>query len=333
MTEVGIALVLLSGICNGLFAVPIKLIRHWKWENLWLVFVLTSCVVVPIIVGWVTLAQYPELLQRAPRGAIGAALSFGFLWGFGAILFGLSLDRLGVALSNSLVLGLSGALGSIVPLLLGRGLSLESRDFVLLAGVCGFLGGVWLCGAAGRLRDGVRTLQPDSSHPWSGFLFAVGAGAMSAVFNIGFSLALPISESGERLGASGFEATNCIWLLMLTAGSIPNLAFCFYLLRKNRSAGLFFSKQPMRGCGLAVLAGLLWAGSIFLYGAAARMLGDRGPAIGWPASLSVALLVANLAGLVLGEWRDAPRQAVRYMRLGILTLLAAILMCAFSTRA
>ena len=63
--------------------------------------------------------------------------------------------------------------------------------------------------------------------------FAIVSGVMSAIFNIGYTLALPIADTGVALGQSRFGATNCIWLLMLGAGSIPNLldfdvayAFC-----------------------------------------------------------------------------------------------------------
>jgi L-rhamnose-H+ transport protein len=77
--------------------------------------------------------------------------------------------------------------------------------------------------------------------------------------------------------------------------------------------------------------GLLWGASIFLYGAATPRLGRIGPSIGWPLSLAVALLVANLMGVWLGEWRAAPVRAVRLMRTGIGLLLAAIVLCALSS--
>lgn len=90
----------------------------------------------------------------------------------------------------------------------------------LFTGVLIFLIGVWLCGKAGRLRDDGRSLPDGVS--LKGYFFAIGADIMSAVFNIGYALALPIADSGVRLGHSRFEATNCIWLLMLAAGAIPN---------------------------------------------------------------------------------------------------------------
>lgn len=78
------------------------------------------------------------------------------------------------------------------------------------------------------------------------------------------------------------------------------------------------------------MMGLLWGGSIFLYGAATPRLGSLGPSIGWPLSLAVGLLVANLMGILLGEWRGQPKESIRLMWAGIVTLLAAIGLCAWS---
>ena len=72
--------------------------------------------------------------------------TFALVRPFGAILFGLSVDRLGVSLANSLVIGLSSALGSLVPLLLHGGFRLGARETVLLLGIATFLAGVYLCG-------------------------------------------------------------------------------------------------------------------------------------------------------------------------------------------
>jgi L-rhamnose-H+ transport protein len=328
----GILYAILSGIANGLFTTPMKLIPRWKWENIWLIFILTACLVMPAAMVGVTAGSPRAVFDAAPENALRAALVFGFLWGFGAILFGLSVDRLGVSLANSLVIGISSALGSLTPLLLGGALRIELRQILLFAGVAAFLGGVMLCGSAGRMRESGTASSGVSSAGVSstGLLFASGAGTLSAIFNIGYSLALPIAAAGEQQGLSAFAATNCIWLLMLAAGSIPNVAFCLYLMRKHESGGLLLSGSPGRGFSLSVLMGLLWGGSIFLYGAATPLLGDIGPSIGWPLSLAVALLLANGMGVLLGEWRSASAAARRRMMAGIGVLLIAVVLCAAS---
>lgn len=333
MVSTGILLATLSGVCNGLFTAPMKMIPRWKWENIWLLFILTACLAIPVAVVAVLGLDVQAVLKRSPSPAITSAIVFGFAWGFGSILFGLSVDRLGVSLSNTLVIGLSSALGALVPMVLRGGFEFGAQQAVLIAGVICFLFGVGLCGLAGRRRDTDSTQAGASSAAsLGGYVFAIGAGVMSAVFNIGYTLATPIATAGEALGYSSFGATSVIWLLMLGAGSVPNITFCLYLLSKNESFSNYRNTVDARAWLLSILMGILWGGSIFLYGAATPMLGNLGPAIGWPLSLAVALLVANAMGLMLKEWRGVAPMAVRPMRWGIVILMLAILLCAGSTQ-
>jgi L-rhamnose-H+ transport protein len=326
----GITLAIFSGICNGLFTAPMKLMPRWNWENIWIVFIVVSCLIMPVSVVSTSAHNWTSVLAAAPAGARLAALGFGFLWGFGAICFGLSVDRLGVAVANSLVIGISSALGSVVPLLLAPSLRFGTREAVLGISIAAFLVGVWLCGAAGRLRDAASTNTVTTALP-IGYVFAAAAGIMSAVFNIGYAMALPIADAGVKVGLSRFTATNVIWLLMLGAGALPNLGYCAFLLRRNGTANRF-KQSSGKSFALSIAMGVLWGGSIFLYGAATPLLGDIGPSVGWPLSLAVGLLVANLMGLLLREWRNAGKAAKRRMIGGIAWLIAAIVLCAFSTR-
>jgi L-rhamnose-H+ transport protein len=332
MIIAGVLLAVVSGVFNGLFTAPMKMIPGWKWENIWLVFIVTACLLMPVGMVAIMGPSPGGLYAAAPASAISSALLFGFAWGFGAILFGLSVDYLGVSLANSLVIGLSSAMGSLVPLILRRQLQLNAQLIFLLLGIVTFLLGVTLCGMAGRRREGATDRAITPGKRTRAYFFCIGSGIMSAVFNIGYSLALPIADTGVRMGYSQFTATNTIWLLMLAAGSVPNVVFCLFLINRNRSGALMAGTGGGRAWGLSVLMGLLWGGSIFLYGAATPLLGEMGPSIGWPLSLAVGLLVANLMGVLLGEWRNANPQAARLMRYGIVTIMIAILLCATSSK-
>ncbi|HXE11582.1 MAG TPA: L-rhamnose/proton symporter RhaT [Bryobacteraceae bacterium] len=330
MITTGLLLAVFSGICNGLFSAPMRLERRWKWENIWFTFILMACIIMPALMVYPAIPNPGRIFAAAPSGAVISALTFGFAWGFGAICFGLSVDRLGVSIANSLIIGLSSALGSLVPLLISGAFRLDRKQTVLLIGIATFLLGVWLCGQAGRLRDAGEGTAPRGMP--SGYLFALCSGIMSAVFNIGYTLALPIASTGVELGHSLFASTNCIWLLMLGAGSIPNIAYCLFLMFRNRTTHLMRSFDTGWSWMRSIVMGLLWGGSIFLYGAATPRLGDIGPSIGWPLSLAVGLLVANLMGVLLGEWREVSRPAARRMNFGVLTLLIAIVICALATK-
>lgn len=328
MLQLGVIYALLSGVANGLFSAPMKLIPRWKWENIWLVFIVTSCIAMPLAMTVVPAGDLLAVLATLPRSAVIAALFFGFAWGFGSILFGQSVHRLGVSLANSLVIGLSSAAGSVLPLIVTGGLRLETKQVVLLTGVAIFITGVALCAKAGLIREADAAVRPSLG----GYLCALGSGIMSGIFNVGYSLALPITRQGEALGLGTFTSTNLIWLLMLGAGSIPNLVFCAWLLHRNRSTAFYLERPQWKTWGYSLLMGLLWGCSVFLYGLATPLLGNIGPAIGWPLSLAAGLLIANAMGFWLGEWRRAAPAAVRYMRCGIGVLLLAIVVCSVSTQ-
>jgi L-rhamnose-H+ transport protein len=83
MLSTGVTLAALSGLCNGLFTAPMKLIPRWKWENIWFVFILVSCLLMPLAVVGSSVRDWTEILAVAPAQAKAAALGFGFLWVLG----------------------------------------------------------------------------------------------------------------------------------------------------------------------------------------------------------------------------------------------------------
>jgi len=330
MVATGIALAVLSGLFNGLFTTPMRLEARWKWENTWIVFIVVACLIMPAAMVSFSSPGWLRVLGEAPRYAVLSALIFGFSWGFGAICFGKSVHTIGVSMANTLVIGLSSALGSVVPLFMGTKLHVGMKEIVLFAGVIALLVGVAVCGKAGRIRDGQQ--QRSGIPSVTGYLLAVAAGVMSAIFNIGYALALPISDAGVIHGLTRFEATNLIWFLMLGAGSIPNISYCALQMRRNGTSPLLYKPGSVPSWGRSCSMGLLWGGSIFLYGAATPLLDALGPSVGWPLSLAVGLLIANVMGVLLGEWKDAAYQAVRLMWIGLGILLSAIILCGISAR-
>jgi L-rhamnose-H+ transport protein len=269
-TEIG--LVMLSGLSNGLFTTPMKLEARWKWGNIGLIFIVVACLLMPAALVFSVFSvssRWFDVLTQTPRYAVVAALSFGFAWGFGAICFGKSVHGIGVSMANTLVLGLSAALGPLVPLLMRSQIDLGMKQLALFAGVIALLLGVGLCGKAGRIRDGEG--QTKLTAPLAGYFLAVAAGVMSAIFNIGYALALPISDAGVTAGLSRFTATNLIWLLMLGAGSLPNIGYGVHLMRRNHTAYLLH----MPSWGRSTAMGLLWGGSIFTLRGSDSQAGTR----------------------------------------------------------
>jgi L-rhamnose-H+ transport protein len=328
----GAFLAIVSGLMNGSFTLPMRFLGRWEWENVWALFIVVSCLLMPAVIVTVIAPQSWMILAHAPASAMWIAILTGFAWGFGAVLFGQSISAIGISLANTLVLAISSALGSLLPIVLLAPQKLfQPAGEKILGAVAVEVAGIALCGWAGRMRErsaGVgaeRGNMVGHARPvGTALLMASGAGVLSAVFNIGFSLAQPISEYGRAAGLSQFSSTNLIWFIMLGAGSLANLGFCLFLFGRNRSLKKFAQAGGSRLYSLSTLMALLWGGSIFVYGAAVPRLGSLGTSIGWPLSLAVGLLLANVIGISLGEWKQAPARARTWMYSGIAVLLVAI---------
>jgi L-rhamnose-H+ transport protein len=334
MLLAGALLAIFSGRMNGSVTLPMRCLGRGEWENVWSLFIVISCLLMPAAIVSVIAPQSWVILGQAPAHAVWIAVLTGFAWGFGALLFGQSVSAIGISLANTLVLAISSALGSLLPMvLLAPQKLLKPEGEKILFGVAVELVGIALCGWAGQMReraagvDAERGGMVGHARPIGvALLMAVGAGVLSAVFNIGFSLAQPIADCGRAAGLSQFSSTNLIWWIMLGAGSVANLGFCFFLFRKNGSMKKFAQPGRFKLYSLSAVMAVLWGGSIFVYGAAAPRLGSLGTSIGWPLSLAVGLLLANAIGMGLGEWRQAPPRARTWMYSGIAVLLVAVVL-------
>lgn len=310
-----------------------RFLGRWEWENVWSVFIFVSCLLMPATIITTIAPQSWAILAHAPTHAIVVAAITGFAWGFGAILFGQSVSAVGISLANTLVLAISSGLGALLPILILAPQRMFSHaGQMILTGVTVEMAGIVLCGYAGRLRERASTpeLQRGSMVGRArsvriALLMAGSSGVLSAVFNIGFSMAQPIADYGRASGLSQLASTNLIWCVMLASGSVSNLGFCAYLFARNRSLSKFRQSGKLRLYGLSALMAVLWGGSIFVYGAAAPRLGVVGTSIGWPLSLATGLLVANLIGISLGEWKGASPRARAYMYSAIPVLVLAVI--------
>jgi len=337
----GVALAILSGVMNGTFTLPMRYLGRWSWENVWGLFVVVSCLLMPVTIGFATVSHLPQALAGSPPAAIAAALASGFAWGFGSIMFGQGVSALGISLGNTLVLAISASIGSFLPILvLAPQQLLQPQGKAIMAGTLIAIFGIAFCGHAGQRKErsqkdqeaAVRGEMVGHARPfWVGLLLCSGSGILSGVFNIGYSSAQGIANSAVQLGNTPFAGSNLIWLLMLTGGAVANLAFCGYLFKKNGSWPKYFQARSLPLYGLTILMGLLWGGSIFVYGAASPKLGALGPAIGWPLSLTVGLLTANVCGMLAGEWKLSRFTERAWMAAGLAVLVAAIVTLGWSS--
>lgn len=333
MTEnltLGLTLVLLGGICQGSFMLPMKYAETWRWENAWLIFSSTAYLILPWLVAFLTVPQLRNILAGTSNTTILQTLLFGLGWGLGALTFGLGVDRLGLALGFAIILGLTAAIGTLVPfwVLSSETLTSSQTRFVLL-GVILILIGVSLCSWAGKLKEVAlkgETRSVSSSEPKSfaiGLLFCILSGVLSPSGNLGFAFGSEISRVALEFGTSEFYAANPLWAVITLPLFLCNASFCAYLLIRHKSAGRFLS-SPGYYYVLCASMGALWIAGMALYGSGANQLGPLGSSIGWAILMSSIVLVANIWGVITGEWKGSGSKPLRVMGVGAVVLIVAI---------
>src|SRR6202035_987615 len=129
------------------------MVKQWSWEHTWATFSLLGM----LIFNWIiTLLLVPNIFAvyaATPARDLAVLALFGLGWGVGAVLFGLGIDRLGMALGYPIIMGLIASLGALIPLLVFFPQTLfTTKGLVLLAGTALVILGIWLCAVAGSRR-------------------------------------------------------------------------------------------------------------------------------------------------------------------------------------
>lgn len=326
----GVGMVILGGLMQGGFAVPMKHMRAWRWENVWLVYSVVGLLVFPWLLVWATVPGSWEILHQASGMTLAEIALFGFGWGVGAVLFGLGINRVGLALTFAIVPGMSAALGSLLPLLVMHPRYIFTRQgYYFLAGLALVLVGIAVCAFAGHRRDRKSKEPSDRSGRssfWVGLLICVLSGIFSSMLNFSFAFGKSLQQLTLAAGARTAMASNLIWALALTAGFVVNAGYCVFLLQRNRTWNnfLYQRKSALLYWGGAAVMGILWFGGLAAYGVGASALGSMGAVVGWPVFMAIMIIAGNVFGAVSGEWKGSGRATHAYTWLGIVVLVAAI---------
>lgn len=335
-TTVGLILLLIAGTANGSFTLPMKFTKKWAWENTWLIWSIFALLLLPPAVTFYTVPRVMDCFRDAGSVIVLLVAACGAAWGVAQVFFGLAVDTMGIALTFSIVLGISAAVGSIIPLLRLHEERIFSRGGLgVLLGVALVIVGVVLCAVAGRRREaalGSISTRGQRSPVGRGLIFAIGSGLGAAMVNLGLTFGGPLLQSAQSHGAALVWAPNAVWLPLMLAGAVPNIVYCLYLMRRNRTAGRFSESGTSAYWFCALVMALFWFGSTSLYGVSAGKLGSWGTIIGWPLFMSLIVITASVLGIVTGEWRDTGKVPLRIQLGGVAALILAVFVLSAASR-
>ncbi|MFH1007284.1 MAG: L-rhamnose/proton symporter RhaT [Candidatus Latescibacterota bacterium] len=333
----GFGLVFFAAISVGAFALPLRLRRRYEIENMWGLAYGVGILVIPMLFAQVVLPNWPSVLQSVGAGTVLAAMAFGLLWGIGSVTFALGVCAVGLSLGSALIGGIVTVSGSVIPLV-KRWYTVpgDARALVLLGiGLC--LLGVGFCGRAGVLRE--RSSVPDGTPPSAmhparkvflfGVFWCIVSGLFSACANLGFDFAEPISREFIRRGVHPALATHGRWLPVYWGGYISVLIFSGVRMVRRRSWTHFAGPGAGRDFSMTMAMALLLFLAQLSYGMGAHYLGRLGTSVGWAVYTATSLIVPNLFGFLIGEWKGASARAIHALFWGLFVLVLAMIALAW----
>lgn len=359
-TGLGFGLLLVSAVCGGLYTTPMGVVKTgWSFEATWFLYSLLADIVFPWIVALLTVPDLFGVYSEVAGSKILLVAVFGSLWGIGCQLFGLGISMVGNSLGFALILGLAATLGSVIPLV-----ALHPDEVGSRSGIFNFTGlGLAIIALVATAIAGVRKEQdsqaaarqliqearlvpkgPDNNEGnnastdddgaqtkdkasfTTGVFVCVFSGVFSACLNLANSFGKEISDKAVEKGAASSMGTNAIFAISIACGGVPNLIYCGYImLSKGECPWSHGYVSGVKALLTTAVMGVLWFGSNVSYGVATTQLpGDLGTEVGWPIYIIGMVLVANISGVVTGEWKLAGRTARAWMGVGLSILCLAI---------
>lgn len=322
----GFSLILVSAVASGVFGVALRRRRVFSVELMWLIIFLTGYLLLPHVIVMLALPGWDAALGRAGFAGLAPGIGFGLGWGVASLLFAHGIAMLGVSLGYAIIMGLIIAVGSSLPLLRHWSEVADSTRVAAVAGIALCLAGVALCGRAGMLRERAGS-QTQARRFGLGLALCVISGVLSASANLGFEFGEPITRA---FGTQTHPALASIarWLPVYWGGSFVVLVFSVLRVSQRREWALLVAPDARRELGWSLVAAALLVLGLLPYGMGAHLMGTAGTSVGFAVNTAGSLLVANLMGLWLGEWRQAPTIARVWLWAGLLTLITAVIVLA-----
>lgn len=341
----GVIFHFLGGFASGSFYMAFKKVKGWAWESYWLIGGLFSWLIVPPLAAFLTLPGFTDLIGNSDPTVFSWTYVMGVLWGIGGLTYGLGIRYLGMSLGNSVILGYCAAFGSLIPpifynyypqngkISFSDMMATDGGRMVLL-GVVVCLTGIFICGKAGVMKekDLPEAEKRKSIAEFSlvkGLIVATISGILSACFNFGIEAGKPMAEAAVTLGHNPLFQNNVTYVVLLWGGLTTNFIWCIILNAKNRT----FSDYTDRNTPLArnyifsALAGTTWFLQFFFYGMGESKLGNG--ASSWILHMAFIILVSNMWGIFLNEWKGVRPQTRVTIAIGILAILASVMLVGY----
>jgi L-rhamnose-H+ transport protein len=361
----------LGGFASGSFYVAYRGVKHWAWETYWLAGGMFSWVIAPWLLAFTMTSDLPGVLHEAPGSALFWSYTFGLLWGFGGLTFGLTMRYLGMSLGMAVALGYTAAFGTLLPPIFRGTFATQvwgtTSGQVILLGVAICLIGIAFAGSAGvskeremseeKKRDAIREFNLKR-----GILVATFSGIMSACFAFGLAAGDPIKKITMQHGTATLWQGLPVLVVVLAGGFTTNFIWCLILNFRNRTGYQYFNREihiepagttpatNTDGGGVAVaverqvvvapmfsnylfcaLAGTTWYMQFFFYSMGETQMGKYGFS-SWTLHMASIIIFSTLWGIGLKEWKGVSSRTRLLLAFSLLLLVASTVVVGYGNK-
>lgn len=335
----------IGGFASGSFYIPFKKVKGWAWESYWIVGGVFSWLFVPLLAAWITVPHFMEIIRQTDGITIFWTYFMGVLWGVGGLTFGLAMRYLGMSLGMSVALGFTSAFGALIPPIYRdlfthdtahtfSAMLASTGGRIVLAGVAVCLIGIIVCGKAGmrkekELSDEEKKASIEEFNLTKGLIVATVSGILSACFNYGIEAGKPMAALAVQHGDNPLFQNNVVFVVLLWGGLTTNFIWCMILNARNKSFGDYTNKKSPLVINyiFSALAGTTWFLQFFFYGMGASKLGNG--ASSWILHMAFIILVSNMWGLVLKEWKGVSRKTFLTIGAGIFVIMLSVFLVGY----
>jgi L-rhamnose-H+ transport protein len=338
--------------------VPQKRVKSWSWQSYWLTQAAFCWLLLPILGAFLTVPDFWQVVQAAPREAMLRSFLLGAAYGIGGTAFGVAIRYVGFSITYAAAIGISTVMGTAYAIAKGdttladAGANIQTflartgANWVVVGIAIGVIGVVF-CGVAGRWKERDQAqasgTPPSSRNLFIGLALCLLAGILSAVYGISLTEGAPIAKLAEQHAAGhtvlGIDAatfcSNAIYPFSNSGAFLTTALYCLFLHARHRTLGEIVAlpegeekaSLPVNWA-MAILTGCLWYGQFFFYGFGhfyiMKVAGFEQTC--WAIHMILLILLGTLIGVVFKEWQRCQRRTYTTLTLAIGLLIAGKLL-------
>ena len=327
----GIVLAVGAGLMLGLYALPEKFTKDFKFENTWGLFFMLTMFLVPILASFTLINDFNSVFAAVPSDILFKMAGASVLWGIGVMMWGKAINHIGLSLGFSLFIGTVILIGSILPFLVD-GVPEGNTFFTILGGIFVVLIGVLFNGKAGLTREADEKKSDTTKKSGSmvtGILIAVVGGLLATGFSYANAVGRPIiHDACQAAGNPEWVTAVAVMFPIFISGGIVMAAYFAQQLTQKKAWAEFKSPHFSKNFILILIMAIFHYAASALFAFAAFKLGEIGNTVGYAIFNTSCVATAIVSGIVTKEWINASSKAKNYLYISLACMILGIIIIA-----